>query len=62
MAVKELLDEIEEIRRQNNKHWMDILRLAFEARPKEAKELMKKIVELDKKITGLTEKLAEGSQ
>jgi len=27
--VREILNEVEEIRRENNKHWMDILRLAF---------------------------------
>lgn len=27
--MMELLDKIEKIRRDNNKHWMNILRLAF---------------------------------
>ena len=54
-----LLDEIEEIRRENNKHWMDILRLAFEVRPREAKALMRKITELDKKVSKLSEQLSK---
>ena len=56
--VREILNEVEEIRRENNKHWMDILRLAFEKAPYEAKKLMSQITEKDKKISELTEKLA----
>ena len=56
--MMELLDKIEKIRRDNNKHWMNILRLAFKAEPKKSKLLMAKIVGMDRQITELTERLA----
>ena len=38
---------------------MDILRLAFERAPDEAKELMKKITQCDQQISELTRELGE---
>ena len=52
-----IIDQIEIIRRRNNKNWMDMLRLAFKSAPKEAKKLMKRITECDRKITKLCGKL-----
>jgi len=56
--IQEILNKVEEIRRENNKHWMDILRLAFVKAPYETRELMAQITKKDKKISELTEKLA----
>ena len=38
-----IIDEIEQVRSQNNVNWMDILRLVFIHAPDEATELMRKI-------------------
>jgi hypothetical protein len=53
-----LIEDISKIRVDNNKQWMNILRLAFLHAPKEAKIIMKKITENDRKVSALTEKLA----
>jgi hypothetical protein len=58
-SYSELLDKIQEIRTENNKNWMDILRLSFKHSPKEAAELMKKITNCDAKINQLTKQLGE---
>lgn len=55
----ELLDQIQEIRSENNKNWMDILKLAFRYTPNEAKILMRQITECDQKISKLTKQLGE---
>ena len=45
-----LVDQIEEIRRKNNKNWMDLLRLSFKHNPKAAKKIVKEIFSEDRKI------------
>ena len=50
---------IENVRKKNNKYWMDILRVAFRFAPKEAKLIMKKINENDKKISKLVQNLSK---
>ena len=57
--INKILDKIEIIRAQNNKNWMDLMRLAFKYAPEEAKEIMKNISECDQEVTKLTGKLAE---
>ena len=52
-----IINKIEKIRSKNNTNWMDILRLAFKYAPTEAKKLVKKINNDDKKITNLFKKL-----
>ena len=52
-----IIDQIEKIRQQNNKNWMDLVRLAKKHAPKETKAIFKRINECDKKITKLWEKL-----
>ena len=54
-----VIDEIEKIRTNNNVNWMDILRLAFIHAPNDAKKLMKRINQEDKKITELFQKLTD---
>ncbi len=56
---KKLINKIELIRRKNNKNWMDIMRLAFKFAPKNAKKLVKKINDNDKKISILLSKLGK---
>ena len=45
------------MRKKNNNNWMDILKIAFKASPKESAEIMKRIFKQDKKISKLSEKL-----
>lgn len=50
---------IENVRKKNNKYWMDILRVAFKFAPKEAKLIMSKINKNDKKISRLVKNLSK---
>ncbi len=51
-----LVDQIEEIRRKNNKNWMDLLRIALKNAPKDARKILRKINKNDKKISKLFSK------
>ena len=59
MSNLNLINNIENIRKKNNKYWMDLLRLAFKSSPTEAKKIVKKINENDKKISLLLGKLSK---
>jgi len=48
-----IIDRIEEIRRNNNINWMNILRIALKHAPEETREELKKINENDKRISNL---------
>jgi hypothetical protein len=56
-----ILNQIEEIRRKNNKSWMKLVRTAFEFAPDEAKIIIEEIVAGDKEITSLCEKLIKNN-
>jgi len=58
----EIIQEIETIREHNNKNWMDLVRLAFEHAPNQAKAIMADINADDSKITGLLEQLSNNTQ
>jgi hypothetical protein len=45
------INDIQKIRAKNNKLWMDLLRLALKAAPKEAKAVLKEINKNDKAIS-----------
>lgn len=55
-----LVDRIESARRKNNRHWMDLLRLALAAEPKKARAILRKINATDRRISALFAKVAEG--
>lgn len=57
--IDSIVDEIEKVRHYNNKNWMGLLRLALRAEPKAAKFLLQSITQNDRKISDLTQKLAE---
>ena len=57
MTDTQIINKIAKIRRENNKNWMNILKLAFKYAPKQSKEIMKNIVECDKEISKLCEEL-----
>ena len=54
-----IINEIQKIRSKNNKHWMNLMRLAFKYAPKEASKIMHNITKLDKKISSLTKNLSK---
>ena len=53
----QIINNIQKIRSNNNKNWMNILKLAFKSNPKQASKILGKITTLDKKISKLTSKL-----
>ena len=53
-----IIDQIENIRKKNNKNWMDILRLAFKHSPNNAAKIMLSIYKDDQKISKLVKKLS----
>ena len=55
----EVINCIKEIRSQNNELWMDILKIAFEFAPEQAKTVFKKIAENDTQITELSKELGD---
>ena len=54
---KKIIDLIEKIRKDNNKNWMNLLRIAVKKSPKESKKVLNKINKNDKKISKLFSKL-----
>ena len=53
-----VIRKIEELRKNNNGNWMDLLRIAFKHDPKKAGKVMSKIYKDDKKISKLAKKLS----
>jgi|TARA_Y100000294_G_scaffold163877_1_gene170156 hypothetical protein len=52
-----IIKKIENIRKKNNKNWMNLLRLAFQKSPKQAAKIMSKIYKDDNLISELVKKL-----
>ena len=52
-----IISQIENIRKNNNVNWMDILRIAFKNNPKETAMVMFRIYSDDKRIGKLVKKL-----
>lgn len=52
-----VINQIENIRKINNKNWMDILRVAFAYAPKQTARIMASIYRDDSKISNLVKKL-----
>lgn len=57
--MADLIDQIREIRARNNDRWVDLVRLALEARPDEAKAILRDIKANDAAISCLVEELSE---
>ncbi len=55
--VKKIINQIENMRRENNKNWMNLLRLAFKLDPKSSGRILSKITQHDRSISSLTKKL-----
>ncbi len=54
-----LIDEMQEIRKENNINWMDLVRLAFKLDPVRAKSIMVQIVKNDQEVNQVLRKLSE---
>jgi hypothetical protein len=53
----EIISQIENIRKNNNVNWMNILRIAFKNNPKATAKVMSKIYFDDKRISMLVKRL-----
>tara|TARA_B100001175_G_C19485040_1_gene629261 strand:+ start:1319 stop:1507 length:189 start_codon:yes stop_codon:yes gene_type:complete len=56
---QKIITQIEKIRRNNNKNWMNLLRIAFKYAPKQTGAVMKKINKCDMQINALVGKLSK---
>ena len=56
--MADLIDRIEQTRQDNNRQWMDLLRLALEAEPHQAKAILLNIKRNDSEIQRLLGELA----
>jgi|TARA_B100001964_G_scaffold16379_1_gene16952 RimJ/RimL family protein N-acetyltransferase len=54
-----IINKIQEIRKKNNKNWMDVLKIAFRYSPKEASKIMSSIYTSDRRIAILTKNLTK---
>lgn len=54
-----IISQIENVRKNNNKNWMDILRTAFIFAPKKTATIMAKIYSDDNRISKLAKKLTK---
>ena len=54
-----IISQIENVRKNNNKNWMDILRTAFIYAPRNTAKIMAKIYSDDSRISKLAKKLTK---
>lgn len=54
-----VINKIENVRKKNNKNWMDILRIAFRCAPHEAAKVLTEIYKEDKKLNSLAKQLTK---
>lgn len=59
MTENIIIGKIEEVRRINNRLWMDILRVAMNKAPVETREILTQITRNDREVSRLTELLAQ---
>jgi len=53
----QVFKQIENVRKRNNKNWMAILKLAYDARPKETLKILDQILKKDSQLINLAKKL-----
>ena len=56
-SSKIIFKKIENVRKKNNKNWMDLLRLSYESNPKKTISILNKILKKDKSLIDLANKL-----
>lgn len=54
-----LIDQIQNVRKRNNKNWMDLLRITFKYDSLAAKRIVKRIFNEDRRINKLVKKLTK---
>tara|TARA_B100000780_G_scaffold262728_1_gene216081 strand:+ start:348 stop:545 length:198 start_codon:yes stop_codon:yes gene_type:complete len=54
-----VISKIENVRKKNNKNWMDILRIAFRYAPNKAAKVLAEIYKEDKKLNSLAKQLTK---
>ena len=54
-----VINQIEKVRKKNNKNWMDVLKIAFKHAPNEASNVLSQIYKEDKKLSSLAKKLTK---
>ena len=54
-----VINQIEDVRKKNNKTWMDILMVAFSYAPRKTAKIMANIYKDDSKISKLAKKLTK---
>lgn len=57
MTDDRIIKKITSIRTRNNKQWMNMLRLAYAAKPRAAAKIMNQIVSNDQEVTKLMARL-----
>lgn len=55
----DILQKIEDLRAENNKNWMDLMRLAIREAPEEAKVILSRVHEFDDQITEMFNDLVD---
>jgi len=55
---RELIDQIEKVREENNRNWMDVVRLCFDLDPERAREIFTKISDCDVQVRDLSKKIS----
>lgn len=59
MNIKNKINEMESIRKENNNLWMELLRIAIESNPEETKKVIKKIKKNDSLIAKIFGELSK---
>ncbi len=54
---RKIFKKIEDIRKKNNKNWMDLLRLSYESKPKETLIILSQIIQKDQSLVKLAKSL-----
>ena len=52
-----IISQIENVRKKNNKNWMDLLRVSFRYNPTLSKKIVRQIFKDDRRINKLVKKL-----
>lgn len=59
MNIRNKINDMELIRKENNSLWMELLRIALESNPEESKKVIKKIKKNDSLITKIFGELSK---
>ncbi len=59
LTNKQIIEKVSRIRIKNNHCWMALLQLAFDAKPRKAKQIMQQINRYDTRVTLWMSKLGQ---